>query len=101
LANFYGRPVTGRVAFTLPHGYVGSVGVRIDVKAVIARLLNGERHIGRVHFIGLAVIKVTHAQVQCSLVKLQLRGLVGNVCQRHAGFRAHTKNAGTDVQFSF
>ncbi len=65
--NQYCRAVAGGFAFALPNCDYGRVGIRVYVEAVISGLLHGERLVGRVHFVSLAV-EIAHVEVHRALV---------------------------------
>ena len=62
------RTAAGGIAFTLANCNHRRVAIRIDIKAIVAALLNGERHVRSVHFVDLATEQLTHMEVQCALV---------------------------------
>ncbi len=95
--NPHSRPLTGGIAFTLADGHDTRVAIRIHIKSIVSRLLNGERHVGSVDFVDFAAKQMADMQVQCSLVEFYLHGAVADVRQREACLRAHAHGAGADV----
>jgi hypothetical protein len=95
----HSRSLTGGIAFTLADGHDTGIAIRIHIKPVVSRLLNGECHIGSVDFVDFSAKQMADMQVQCSLVEFYLHGIVADVGQREARLRTHAHDAGADVQF--
>jgi hypothetical protein len=82
------------LAFAPSHGNVSRVGIRVDVKAIVAFAIDHKRNIGAVDFYLLAVEQTANVDEQAALVKLQLRDVVIKVGDRKAGLLI---DAGLDV----
>lgn len=63
LPNTNRGAIPGGIAFPLPHGYNTGIAIGIDVKPVHAGLLDGEGHVGRIHFVDLAAIQSSDPQI--------------------------------------
>jgi hypothetical protein len=90
--------VAGSVALTLPNRDYARVPIGIDFNPILAVLLHGERHVGRVYFIDFTIEQLTHTQVERSLVKLHLHLIVADAADGQAAFIAHAQNTGAHVQ---
>ena len=64
-----------RLAFALPYCDKRRVCIRVDIKAILARLRDRESDIGSVNFINLAIVEVTNSNVQRALVQSDLAAL--------------------------
>jgi hypothetical protein len=91
--------LSGRVAFSLANRDHGGVAVGIDIEAVVARFLDGERQIRRVNFVYFSLEQMPHMQVQRPLMKFNLNAVVGDVSHREAGLVSHPQNACANVEF--
>ncbi len=88
-----------RHARALPHNNGGLVIVGIDIDPVTAGLVDGERQCRRVHFKNLARVQAPHTQVQGALGQLDLRNLVVQIQDFHAGFRPQTHRCVANLEF--
>src|SRR5437763_1656004 len=55
-------------AFASPHRDDGLIRIGINIETIVARLDYSERLIGRVNFIGFAIVQTPHMQVHGALV---------------------------------
>jgi hypothetical protein len=99
-SNAHRRTAASGFALASPHSDDSFVCVRIDIEAVIARLLHRERLVRSVDFIRLAVIKPAHVQVHCALMQLQLDRVLSNAGQRQAAFRIDPDQPRAHADFS-
>jgi hypothetical protein len=75
------------LAFTLPYSNDSCVCIGIDVEAVIATLVYGERYVLGVDLINFAVVQFAHMQVQRALMQLHLYRIVGDIGQSQTALR--------------
>jgi hypothetical protein len=87
------RSLTSGIALALAHRDYGSIAIRVDIEAVVTRLLNRERHVRSINLVNLPREQVANMDVQSALVKLDLDGIVVNVGERKAGLVAQTEHA--------
>ncbi len=91
---------SGGFASSLTHGNVCVLALGIDVKAVIAGAIHGERQIRRINFKGIAVIQSAQVDVQRTLGKLNLYGAVVKIQEGNAGFTGKTQGRAANVQLA-
>jgi hypothetical protein len=91
--------LTGGITFALAHRDHGCIAIRVDVKAVVTRLLDGERHVRGINLVNLPCKQVAYMHVQGALVKLDLDRVVVNVGERKASLVAQTEHARAHVEF--
>jgi hypothetical protein len=92
------RAIPGGVSFTFTYRDDGGIAIRIDIEAVLARLLNCEREIWCIDLVGFAAIQLANAKVNDTLVHLDLNNVVANVRESDTGLVIHPQHAATDIQ---
>ena len=81
-------------AFATTHGNISRVGIRVDVKAIVAFTIDHERHVRRIDFNLFVMKQPPHVDKQASLVEFQLIDVVVEVGDGKAGLLI---DAGLDV----
>jgi hypothetical protein len=97
--NAHARALAGGIAFALANRNHGRITIGINVKTVVTAFLDREGQVRSINFVDLTLKESANMKVQRSLVKFHLNAVIGDVGQCHAGFIAHAKNAGADVEF--
>jgi hypothetical protein len=91
--NTHRRTLTGSFTLTFPYRDRSRVPIRIDVEAIVSRLGQRERQIGRVNLPNLAVLQMPHMYIQRALVERHLHRIIVDVGQRETGL-------GVDSQYT-
>src|ERR1700751_3696545 len=77
----------------------GLVAIRIDVDAILARRLNRECQIWRIHLKKITVIEGTYADEECAERQSQLAVMIVQIEEGQTRFGVHAHRSGSDVQF--
>src|SRR5208283_3049150 len=92
-------PARGNFTLAADGGDAGIVTVLIDVDAEIARLANGERKIGRVHFVVIALKNFTNAEVELAFGEAYLGDVLIEIQERDGGHAAEMQGGLSCLQF--
>jgi hypothetical protein len=92
------RALPSGLAFTLPYSNDGRICIGIDVEAVIATLVNGERYVLGIDLINFAVVQFAHMHVQRALMQLHLHRIVGDIGHRQTAFRINAHQPRAQIQ---
>jgi hypothetical protein len=95
----HGRTIPSRIPFAFAHGYDRRIAIRTYVKTVLAGFLDSKREIGRINLVRFAAVELAHAQVERSLMQLDLDDVVADVRKSDARLVVHAQDAAANVQF--